>query len=104
MVVVLAVYVVGVYVFVNRSVSQALDERLGADFFWAAATVDEGPDGRLITTAPQVDLLLEDEAPWVQVWSADGRELLYSSPEAMRRPMPETQALATARHRVRAFS
>ena len=104
MVVVLAVYVVGVYVFVNRSVSQALDERLRADFFWAAATVDEGPDGRLITTAPQVDLLLEDEAPWVQVWSADGRELLYSSPEAMRRPMPETQALVTADDRIVSFS
>jgi signal transduction histidine kinase len=104
MVVVLAVYVVGVYVFVSRSVSQALDERLRADFFWAAATVDEGPDGRLITTAPQVDLLLEEEAPWVQVWSADGRELLYSSPEAMRRPMPETQTLATTDDRIVSFS
>ena len=93
-VVVLAVYAVGVYTFVNRSVSQALDERLRADFYWAAATVDEGPDG-LIMAAPQVDLLLEEEAPWVQVWSDDGRELLFSNSEAMRRPLPETQQLAT---------
>jgi heavy metal sensor kinase len=44
--------------------------------------------------APQVDLLLEEEAPWVQVWSDDGRELLFSNQEAMRRPLPETQTLA----------
>jgi heavy metal sensor kinase len=93
MVVVLAVYAVGVYAFVNRSVSQALDQRLRADFYWAAATVDEGPDG-LGMAAPQVDLLLEEEAPWVQVWSDDGRELLYSNAEAMRRPLTGTQSLA----------
>ena len=93
MVVVLAVYAVAVYLFVNRSVSQALDERLRADFYWASATVDEGPDG-LVMAAPQVDLLLEEEAPWVQVWSDDGRELLFSNAEAMRRPLPETQTLA----------
>ena len=45
MIVVLGVYAVGVYTFVSRSVSEALDDRLRADFFWAAATVDEGPDG-----------------------------------------------------------
>jgi heavy metal sensor kinase len=93
--VVLAVYAVGVYTVISRSVSQELDQRLRADFYWAAATVDEGPDGRLVMTAPQVDLLLDGEAPWVQVWSADGRELLFSSPEAMRSPLPQTQALAT---------
>ena len=91
MVVVLAVYAVGVYTFVSRSVSEALDERLRADFFWAAATVDEGPDG-LVMPVPQIDLLLEEEAPWVQVWSADGSELLFSNAEAMRRPMPEPRS------------
>jgi heavy metal sensor kinase len=94
MVVVLAVYAVGVYAFVSRSVSQALDDRLRADFYWAAATVDEGPGG-LVMPGPQVDLLLEQEAPWVQVWSDDGRELLLRNGEAMRRPLPETQRLAT---------
>jgi heavy metal sensor kinase len=94
MVVVLAFYAVGVYTFVSRSVSQALDERLRADFYWAAATVDEGPDG-LVMPAPQVDLLLEEEAPWVQVWSDDGTQLLFINSEAMRRPLPDSQTLAT---------
>jgi heavy metal sensor kinase len=93
MVVVLAVYAVGVYTFVSRSVSQALDQRLRADFYWAASTVDEGPNG-LDMPAPQVDLLLEEEAPWVQVWSEDGRQLLFINGEAMRRPLPDTQKLA----------
>ena len=77
MIVVLGVYAVGVYTFVSRSVSEALDDRLRADFFWAAATVDEGPDG-LVMPAPQIDLLLEEEAPWVQVWSDDGKQLLFA--------------------------
>ena len=94
MVVVLGVYAVGVYTFVSRGVSQALDDRLRADFYWAAATVDEGPGG-LVMPGPQVDLLLEQEAPWVQVWSDDGRELLLMNGEAMRRPLPDTQRLAT---------
>ena len=93
MIVVLGVYAVGVYAFVSRSVSQSLNDRLRADFFWAAATVDEGPDG-LVMPAPQVDLLLEEEAPWVQVWSDDGKQLLFINSEAMRRPLPETQRLA----------
>jgi len=92
-VVVLAVYAVGIYAFVSRSVSASLDERLRADFYWAASTVDEGPDG-LIMPFPQVDLLLEEESPWVQVWSADGSELLLSNEEARRRPLPESQTLA----------
>ncbi len=94
MVVVLAVYAVAIYVFVSRSASQALDDRLRADFYWAAATVDEGPGG-LVMPGPQVDLLLEQEAPWVQVWSDDGRELLFRNGEAMRRPLPDTQRLVT---------
>jgi len=92
MVAVLAVYAGAVYAFVSRSVSDSLDERLRADFFWAAATVDESPEG-LIMSTPQVDLLLEEE-PWVQVRSADGRELLLSNAEARRRPIGGTEALA----------
>jgi heavy metal sensor kinase len=93
MVIVLGVYVFGVYTFVSRNVSDSLDERLRADFYWAAATVDEGPDG-LIMPFPQIDLLLEAESPWVQVWSADGGQLLLSNEEARRRPIPESQTLA----------
>jgi heavy metal sensor kinase len=93
MVIVLGVYGFAVYTFVSRNVSDSLDERLRADFYWAAATVDEGPDG-LIMPFPQIDLLLEEESPWVQVWSADGTVLLLSNDEARRRPIPEAQALA----------
>ena len=92
MVAVLAVYAGVVYTFVSRSVSESLDERLRADFFWAAATVDESPDGFVMST-PQVDLLLEEE-PWVQVLSANGREHLLSNAEARRRPIPGSEALA----------
>ena len=92
MVAVLGVYAAAVFAFVSRSVSDSLDERLRADFFWAAATVDQGPEG-LTMSAPQVDLLLEEE-PWVQVRSADGRELLMTNAEARRRPIPGTEALA----------
>jgi len=92
MVVVLAVYAGAIYTFVSRSVSDSLDQRLRADFFWAAATVDEGADG-LVMSTPQVDLLLEEE-PWVQVWSADGGAVLYGNAEAGRRPIPGTKGLA----------
>jgi heavy metal sensor kinase len=92
MVAVLGVYAAAVYAFVSRSVSDSLDERLRADFFWAAATVDQGPEGLFMST-PQVDLLLEEE-PWVQVLSADGHELLLGNAEARRRPIPGAEALA----------
>ena len=92
MVVVLAVYAGAIYTFVSRSVSESLDQRLRADFFWAAATVDQEPDGLVIMSTPQVDLLLEEE-PWVQVWSAGG-ELLHGNAEARRRPIAATRQLA----------
>jgi heavy metal sensor kinase len=93
MLVVLGVYIFGVYLIVSRSAMASLDERLRADFYWAAATVDEGPEG-LVMAVPQVDLLLEDAPPWVQVWSEDGKALLLRNAEATRRPVPEAQALA----------
>jgi hypothetical protein len=95
MIVVLGVYASAVYTFVSRSVSASLDERLRADFYWVAATVDEGPDG-MIMPIPSVDLLLEEEQPWVQVWSANGADLLLVNDEARRRPLPETRLLAQA--------
>jgi heavy metal sensor kinase len=95
MIVVLGVYAFAVYTFVSGSVSESLDERLRADFYWVAATVDEGPDG-MIMPIPSVDLLLEEEQPWVQVWSANGTDLLLINDEARRRPLPETRLLAQA--------
>jgi hypothetical protein len=41
--------------------------------------------------APQVDLLLEEEAPWVQVWSDDGKQLLFINSERCAGRLPETQ-------------
>ena len=93
MMLVLGVYVFGVYTIVRRNVSESLDERLRADYYWASATVEEGSDG-MFMPVPQVDLLLEDESPWVQVWNGDGSELLLANDEARRRPIPEAQALA----------
>jgi heavy metal sensor kinase len=93
MVVVLAVYAGAIYAFVSRSASESLDQRLRADFFWAAATVDEGVEG-LVMSTPQVDLLLEEE-PWVQVWSAGAGELLLVNAEARRRPIPRSRELAS---------
>jgi heavy metal sensor kinase len=95
MIVVIGVYASAVYTFVSRSVSASLDERLRADFYWVAATVDEGPDG-MIMPIPSVDLLLEEEQPWVQVWSANGADVLLINDEARRRPLPETRLLAQA--------
>jgi heavy metal sensor kinase len=95
MVLVLAVYAFAIYAFARQSVSESLDERLRADFYWAAASVDEGPDGGRMSL-PQVDLLLEDDPPWVQVWSADGQQLLLANDEARLKPLREAQALAMA--------
>ena len=52
------------------------------------------PPSRPIMPFPQIDLLLEEEPPWVQVWSADGGTLLLSNDEARRREIPDSQSLA----------
>lgn len=93
MVVVLAVYVAVVTAFVSRSLSQSLDQRLRGDFYWAAATVDETPQGT-IAGMQEDATLLEDDLPWLQVWSADGNALLFANSEARRRPLPEARRLA----------
>ena len=51
---VLGVYAVVVYAYVRSSVFAALDQRLRGDFQWAAAMVDERPDG---------SIKIEDAAP-----------------------------------------
>ena len=93
-VVVLAAYVLVVYAVVSRSASESLDQRLRADFYWAAATLDDGPLG-LVLSEPQLDLLVDEEAPWVQVRSVDGRQLLLTNAEARLRPIPGVEALAS---------
>ena len=97
MIVVLGVYAAVIFTFVSRTASETLNQRLRADFHWAAATVDQTPDGR-ITWYPDEDTTLyedltEDERPWLQVWGPAG-ELLYQNREAQQNPQPQSRTLA----------
>ncbi|MDA1185351.1 MAG: ATP-binding protein, partial [Acidobacteria bacterium] len=89
MVSVLTIYAAVVFAFVSRNVSQALDERLRGDFQMAAAMVDQTPEGGITW----YEDLVEEESPWLQVWSPAG-DLLYQNFEAQRLPVPQAQALA----------
>jgi heavy metal sensor kinase len=91
MIVVLAAYVAGVFVFVSRSMSQALDSRLRADYAWAAGMWEERPNGTL--TWFDADGLLDEDNPWLQVWDSTG-QLLYRTSVARRNPIPESPDLA----------
>ncbi len=91
MIVVLAVYSVAVLAFVSRSVSEALDGRLRADYAWAAEMWDQQPDGSL--TWFDADGLQDEDNPWLQVWSSAGR-LLFRTSVARRNPIPNSERLA----------
>lgn len=92
MVVVLGAYVALVHAFLRQDMIETLDEQLRRDFAWASATVDYTAEGGIEWTDPEI--VLGAEAPWVQVWSRDGSQLLVSSAEARRRPISASQALA----------
>jgi heavy metal sensor kinase len=92
MVVVLGVYVFAVYAFVSRNASDSLDEQLRNDLFWVVASLYQTPDGDFMLNEPE-QLDPEESLPWVQVWSADGSQLLFRSAEAQRRPVPESQSI-----------
>jgi heavy metal sensor kinase len=94
MVVVLGVYAFAVYAFVGRSVSESLDEQLRNDLFWVVSSLYQTPDGDFMLNEPE-QLDPEERLPWVQVWSADGAALLFRNGEALRRPVPESQAIAS---------
>jgi heavy metal sensor kinase len=91
MIVVLGAYVAGVFVFVSRSMSQALDGRLRADYAWAVGMWEEQPNGTL--TWFDTDGLLDEDNPWLQVWDSTG-QLLYRTSVARRNPIPESASLA----------
>jgi heavy metal sensor kinase len=94
MVVVLAVYAVGVFAFVHGSASHVLDERLRDDFQWAAEMLDLLPDGSIKWPDTPVGQDLEGEtSPWLQVWSPTGR-LLYRTARAQGNPVPQSIELA----------
>ena len=93
MIVVLGVYAAAVLAFVSRSASQALDQQIRLDFPWIAATIFYTQDGVFEWNPPE-ELVAEGDLPWVQLWRADGSELLFRNAEAQRLAVPESQALA----------
>jgi heavy metal sensor kinase len=93
MILVLGAYVFVVYTFVSRNNLQNLDQQLRRDFQWAAATVDVGADGHVIPPAEPPLTTGEEELPWVQVWTGDGKLLLFQSNEAQRRSVPDSSML-----------
>lgn len=93
MLVVLAVYAAGVFAFVTRSVSDALDGRLRGDLSWAAEMWEQQPDGTL-TWFDADDLGQDEDRPWLQVWSDTGA-LLFRTAVARRNPMAEADRLAS---------
>ncbi len=92
MIVVLGVYVAGVFVFVSRMESGGLDQILHDDYLWAAEMLDQDPDGT-ITWPTSNDTGSPVDGPWLQVWSPDG-DLLYRTLIARNNPLPETDLLA----------
>ena len=93
MIVVLGIYAGAVYESVSRTSSQALDLQLRRDFQWAAATIYQQPDGTFTWDEPE-EILAEADLPWVQVWTSDGRRMVFSNSEARRTPIAASQALA----------
>jgi signal transduction histidine kinase len=89
MVGVLGIYAALVFAIVSRNASEALDERLRGDFQMASAMVDQTADGGIVW----YEDLVEEESPWLQVWSPVG-DLLYQNFEARRRPVPQARELA----------
>ena len=89
MILVLGVYAAVIFLFVSRSASDGLDQRLRGDFIWTAAMVDQTPEGRFTFDAEDIG---ENESPWIEVWTPEG-QLVYQNSEAQRRPLPESKAL-----------
>jgi heavy metal sensor kinase len=92
MLVVLTIYAGGVFGFVSRSVSRALDSRIRGDFMWAAEMWEQQADGTL-TWFDAEDVSQDEDNPWLQVWSPSG-ELLFQTAVARRNTLPDGAALA----------
>ena len=69
MILVLAVYAGGVYVFVSRNASNSLDAEIRYDYQWAAAMADQLPDGSLKWFEEESSF--GENSPWLQVWCGD---------------------------------
>jgi hypothetical protein len=93
MVVVLGVYAGCLLWALHQSASRSLDERLRGDFQWAAAMVDQRPDGAHVVRDHEPD---DQDLPWLQVWSPGG-QLIFRTAAVMRLPIAESESLAPAR-------
>jgi heavy metal sensor kinase len=91
--VVLVVYVVAIYLVVSRRASEALDAQIRSDYPLAIAVIDQTPEGNL-TWMPPFEPSEEEELLWVQVWSADAKQLRLQNFEASLRQIPESQQIA----------
>ena len=93
MVLVLSVYIAVVYAFVSRNASRSLDQELRREFQWAAATIDVDESGHVYTRMEPQITYGDEELPWIQLWTGDGRLRLYMSDEAVRSPVPGSTQL-----------
>jgi len=101
MIVVLAVYAAGVFVFVSRQASDALNQGIRDDSQWAAAMADRLPDGTVKWFDDPANF--GESSPWLQVWCRDASgcgpglangDVIYRTVNADRNPIPETERLA----------
>ncbi|HTM04037.1 MAG TPA: ATP-binding protein [Vicinamibacterales bacterium] len=93
MVLVLSVYIAVVYAFVSRNASRSLDQELRREFQWAAATIDVDESGHVYTRMEPQITYGDEELPWIQLWTGDGRLRLYMSDEAVRSSVPGSTQL-----------
>jgi signal transduction histidine kinase len=102
MIVVLAVYATGVFVFVSRSASNSLDAEIRYDYQWAAAMADQLPDGSLRWFEEENSF--GSNTPWLQVWCSDETgcgassnrgDVIFRTTKAEVDPLPEAENLLT---------
>jgi signal transduction histidine kinase len=102
MIVVLAVYATGVYIFVSRNASNSLDTEIRYDYQWAAAMADQLPDGSLRWFEEESSF--GSNTPWLQVWCSDDTgcgassnrgDIVFRTTKAEVDPLPEAERLLT---------
>ena len=100
MIMVLAVYAGGVFIFVSRNASNSLDAEIRYDYQWAAAMADQLPDGSLKWF--EEEGTFGENSPWLQVWCGDQTgcgatsrqgELVFRTTRADLDPIPESEKL-----------
>src|SRR5882762_6856705 len=101
MIVVIAVYAAGVFVFVSGNASRGLDSDIRGDSQWASAMADTGPNGALKWFDDPLNF--GEDSPWLQVWCNDpggcgpgqnAGDIIFRTLKATRNPIPGTERLA----------